>query len=25
VFVVGPDDPSRIPPIGQVLGDVFPG
>jgi len=25
VFVVGPDDPSRIPRIGQVLGDVFPG
>ena len=25
VFVVGPDDPSRIPQIGQVLGDVFPG
>jgi F420-dependent oxidoreductase-like protein len=25
VFVVGPDDPSRIPLIGQVLGDVFPG
>ena len=25
VFVVGPDGPSRIPQIGQVLGDVFPG
>jgi len=25
VFVVGPDDPSRIPRIGQELGDVFPG
>jgi ABC-type sugar transport system substrate-binding protein len=25
IIVVGPEDPGRIPAIGQVLADVFPG